>query len=207
MTYSPNIYRKPWYIQLAPGLDTALGIPADAFVPASKPVGDEWTQIQALYTPLGLDAGLQATINGAPFLRVFPMSDSVRSNDGQAARYEITGTGQQFAPGQVRRRFTIQLNETRAGVLNAIEDSANSGNFGNAAGQIPLIVLDFFDPEISDIKAARLAGYQPYTVRLGGIFELSYPGGTIGVPGGDQFRSTGGAASFTFTEKGLRRAV
>jgi hypothetical protein len=207
MTYSPAIYRKPWYVQLAPGLDTALGIPAGAFVPATKPVGAEWTQIQALYTPLGLDAGLQATINGAPFLRVFPASGSAMSNDGQAPMYESTGTGTQFKPGQVRRRFSIQLNETRRPVLDALEDTANAGNFGNAAGQVPVIVLDFCWPELADKKAAMVAGYQPYTVRLGGLFEISSPGPAIGMPGGDQFRSTGGQAGFVFTERGLRRAV
>lgn len=202
MAYSPNIFKKPWYVQVPSGLSTLLSIPPDVWVPEAK-TGDEWTQIQALYTPLGLSGSLQATINSVPFLRLFP-TEVTRSNDGQAPEYQVAGSGTSYKPGQIRRRFSVTLSENRAGVLDALEDAANSSNFGDAAGQWPLIVLDFCYPELADKKAGLAAGYQPYSVRLGMISEVT-GGPTLGFPGYDQFRH--GQAGFQFQERGLRRVV
>jgi hypothetical protein len=204
MPYDPSqAFRNPWLVQVVPGLD----IPDDSYVPPIKPIDAEWQNIQDAFLPLGVSAATQLVITGQPFMRLFPMSGSTRSNDGEGPRYESAGVGTRFVPGQVRRRWGVQLAETRAGVLAALEHVANLSAFGSATGQTPLVVLDFCWVETIDYYACLIAGLQPFTVRLGLISEVNNPGPGAGYAGFEQFRATGGQASFTFVERDLRRVI
>lgn len=204
MPYSPSqSFRNPWLIQVVDG----LGIPDSSFIPGAKPDDPEWNNITGAYVALGIDTTTQLVINSQPFLRLFPGQGSSRSNDGNAPQYVQAGTGVRFEPGQIQRRFTIQMGETRSAILTAIEHVANLSNFGNSAGQSPLLVLDFCWPETQDILACKQINAQPFTVRLGMIDSVDFPGPGAGYPGSDQYRATGGQASFSFRERSLRRAV
>lgn len=204
MAYDPSSnFRNPWLIQVVEG----LGIPDDHYIPGAKPDNPEWNNITGAYTALGIDTTTQLAINSQPFIRIFPMQGSSRSNDGEAPKYQQAGTGVRFEPGQIQRRFNIQLAETRTEILTALEHVANLANFGNATGQVPLLVLDFCWPETTDIFACKTINAQPFTVRLGMIDSVSYPGPGGGYAGWDQFQATGGQASFSFQERKLRRVV
>jgi hypothetical protein len=203
--YTVDIFKRKWLIQCIAGLDTNLSIPAESWF--STKSGDEWTQINGLFGALGVSTSTQAVITSEPFLRVFPGLGSSRSNDGEVPTYISSGSTTQFKPGQVRRRFTIQLAETRAGILDTIQYVANLSNFASATGQSPILILDFCWPEVTDIMAARPTGFPPYTVRAGMIDSISLPGPSGGIPGFNEFRATGSNPEFSFIERDLRRVI
>lgn len=203
--YSVETFKRKWLIQAVSGLDTNLSIPAESWFETKS--GDEWTQINGLFSTLGVSSQLQGVITSQPFLRVFPGPSSSRSNDGNTPSYLPSGITTQFKPGQVRRRFTVQLAENRAGILDALQYIANLSNFASATGQQPIVVLDFCWPEITDVIASRPTGFPAYTVRLGMIETIDLSGPAGGFPGFLEFRGIGGNNAMSFVERDLRRVV
>jgi hypothetical protein len=198
-------FRSKWLVQAVAGMEGALGVPTESWIPAVHPSNAEWQYIQALYAPLGLSALEVSTIEGSPFVRIFPQGTP--KTLGRAPEYKIEGVGLNYAPGVIQRSWDIRLTSQVQGLYEGLRYISEVSNYGNPTRHRPVLVLDFSWPETRDIIAARAAGYPPYTVRLGMIRNLQSGGPAGGYPGYEQFSGVGGQGiSFEFVEATLRRA-